>query len=231
MLSLPLVLFMLAGGLGTQFPFPGPGMPHAQAASCTTPTGTTLTESFGDSTGTSCWNSGPSTCNNSWTIGQGTAFSIVSSPGTPPSNTSCANSLQMALAGADTEIYRALSKTQATAFDWYGEIYLTSHSIAQWNTVNIVTFDNRAQLAFFNSGGTLILIGRGSDNSSGITINTGTWYKVRLHLATGTGASYVSVNDGANDTFTQNANDVSSMVIGTNDSVTYTLLFGYVRVD
>jgi hypothetical protein len=200
------------------------------AASCTTPTGTTLTESFGDSS-TSCWTSGPSTCNNTWTINLGTAHSIINSPGTPPANTSCTKSLQIAQAGAEAEVYIALGKAAATPMDWYGEVYLTSHSLDSYATADLVGFSLRASLSIFNAGGDLYLIGRGSSNSEGTLITTGTWYKVRVHLEAGANASYVSVNDGASDTFTQNAETATNLVIGANDTVTYTAVYGYMRVD
>jgi hypothetical protein len=58
------------------------------AASCTTPTGDELTESFGDST-TSCWSGGDSLCNNTWTVQAGTP-TIANVTGTPAENTACA---------------------------------------------------------------------------------------------------------------------------------------------
>src|SRR5690348_9928695 len=80
----------------------------APAPSCTAPTGTNFTESFGDSS-TSCWSGGPASCTGTWTVGAGTAHSIVSSPGTPPANAACAYSLQMAVPASTAYITRTFT--------------------------------------------------------------------------------------------------------------------------
>lgn len=229
-------LLLCATSLWAQaWPFPGPGL----APSCTTPAGTNFTESFGDGA-ISCGFGSYVGCDQFWESVTGTQ-SITSSPSGAPSGV-CANSAQVVTAGAASYMRTAGSFQtipSGTTFDLYTAVYIVSESLANSNTLRLVTpaasntgGTNAASLILTKSGGQLALIGRGSNDSATAAISTGTWYEVRMHVESGAAASYISVNGGANKTFTANAQATAWMVLGANSStVTATADIGYVKVD
>lgn len=210
-------------------------------ASCSTPTGTTLTESFGDST-TSCWTSGPSTCNNTWTIGDGTAHSIITSPSGASDNTACSNSLQFAYSGGSEYILKSVTgKDVNTAVDLELLIRFSAWTIASYDAAQVLTLSQytdltgfRLSLNVYNAGGTYKLRAGGtgsSDDTTSLSLNT--WYLVNIHLETGTNASSISVNSNTPTTFTQGAYNATYIGFGRASSTTNTStsIVGYLTLD
>lgn len=190
------------------------------AAGCTTPTGTHVTESWGDSS-TSCWAAGPSSCNNTWTIGLGTAQSIITSPAGAPANTACSNSLQMNVPAANDYLSLAYSAI-STNFDMTGTFYVNTFPTSG-NRVMMLCIGNTN----CNSGNDLALVvldnnnvgsgttvyggsfGSGS-NSTPQSITTATWYTFDLHWDTTAANCSFVLNGGAAHTFTCSVNGTTT---------------------
>jgi hypothetical protein len=196
-------------------------------ATCTTPTGTTLTESFGDST-TSCWTSGPTTCNNTWTIGAG-APSIAASPGTPAANTACTNSLLCSgVNGAEVNVIRAFPAPidDAVSYNVIFYLYMANEAIANSSEARILyTRASNANIMMFitlKSAWNSILTLRGSgltDSTDTQALSVNTWYKVTLSYGgQGAGACSLQVDSGTPVTFTAQAQaDTNDVQVGLVD--------------
>ena len=192
-----------------------PLMSGPQPTGCTTPSGTTVTESFGDSS-TLCWTSGPSNCNQTWKIGSGSIQSIISSPGTPPANTACANSMQMTTSGSNDFIYKdGFGILSSSNYDVRGTIYVSS-GISLGNAVTILCWVQNAStdcdlsnaivsIRLGNPSGTSQLWGMGSDQGMGINITLSAWHTFVLHHDSTAANCYLAVDGGAHDAFTCNA--------------------------
>ena len=181
------------------------------AAGCTTPTGTHVTESWGDSS-TSCWAAGPSSCNNTWTIGLGTAESIISTPAGAPANTACANSLQMNVPAANDYISLSFG-TLSTAFDVTGSIYVPTFptsgnrvmaicigntNCSSGNDYALVVLDNNSV-----GSGTTIYGGSFSagTNSTPQAVTASTWHTFDLHWDPTAANCAFTLDGGASHTF------------------------------
>lgn len=198
-------------------------------AGCSTPTGTALTESFGDSS-ISCWTSGPTTCDNTWTV-TGSGNSIVTSPAGSPANSACANSFQLVGTASTQFITRNITSIpEATAVDVYAYLYVTSEALGTYTSRTLLAVTGAATRATVHlyraDAGTLYLRGSGLTNSANVSITTGTWYKVRLHAETGTDVSYITVNDGSAQTFTQGAYAATQVQVGSGSAVTWEIVVG-----
>lgn len=197
---------------------------------CTTPTGTTLTESFGDAT-ILCWTSGPTTCNNTWTVGA-SGVSIITSPSGAPDNTACANSLKIVHSSSAAYISLAYASAQTTPVDVYTYIQIVSESLPNSSGTYLLRlpeseiYNNRGYILLYKVSGELYLIGIGVSFSNLVAVSAGTWYKVQIHLESGTNASYLKVNDGTAQTFTQGAQNAGYVTIGDQNSQTLTWVMG-----
>jgi uncharacterized protein YjdB len=199
-----------------------------------TPTGSTFTELFGNSSNL-CWNGGPSSCDQLW-IAQGSAQSIAATPGSPPPNTAGPNSLQMVEpAGIPSYIYTTGTFPRipsGTPFDLYFTLDVTSQTMAAYDLTTLITpssaadgSDYPAEISFGYDGANLQLQAAGSTFAASVNISLNAWHTVQLHLDAGTNASYIVVDGGAPDTFTTNARDFAYLVVGSAggnvDAVTY----------
>jgi len=201
----------------------------------TTPKGTTFTESFGDSS-TLCWTGGPSSCDQLWVVAKGAGQSIVPTPGTPPQNTASSNSLQMIeTAGSNAFIYTAGTfprMPSGTAFDLYLTLNVASQSMKAFDITRLITASSTsdgteypAQISFRYDGTHFQLLAAGSTSAPPVTIALNSWHSLQLHVDSGTSASYLIVDGGAQNTFTENAKDFAEVVVGTAggnfDAMTY----------
>src|ERR1700682_4828247 len=219
------------------------GSNSANISISTTPTGSTFTESFGDSLSL-CWTGGPSSCDQLWVVAKGSAQAIVATPGTPPPNTASSNSLQMVeTAGINSYLYTTGSFPRipsGTAFDLHFTLDVSSQAMNAQDTTRLMTPSSLkdesqwpAQVSFRFDGTNLQLLAGGSTSASPINISLNSWHTVQLHVDTGTNASYIVVDGGAHNTFTENAIDFVDLVIGPAsgnfDAMTYYI--GNVYVD
>lgn len=189
----------------------------------TTPTGSTFTESFGDSANP-CWTGGPSSCDQMW-VAQGSAQSIVATPGSPAPNTAGANSLQMMEpAGSAGYIYTTGSFPRVpygTPFDLYFTLDVTSQAMHAYDLTRLITVANDvggteypAQISFGFDGTHFQLQAGGSSFTSNVNLSLNAWHTVQLHLAPGTNASFMGIDGGAPNTFTEDAKDFAYLVVG-----------------
>lgn len=201
---------------------------------CTTPTGTTLTESFGEGSQL-CWVGGPSTCNYTWSVGTGTAQTIEAMTGTPPANTACANAIKINTASPGNVVYLAGFPRipSGTAFDVYFTFTLDSTvGMATYSNVALVRMGTDADggsntvfsTGFYKVGSTTKLGGSG-----GVAITEGKAYQVHIHVEPGTGASYTDVG-GTSYTWTASAKDALYLILGTTSS-SYVAHIGNIRID
>lgn len=204
--------------------------------SCTTPTGTVLTESFGDASA-SCWSSGPSTCNNTWTVAAGTGQSLISSPGTPSSNTACTNSLQLNATPGDYIYHGVTMIPYATTVDLDMWIYPVAYTdsaampILSFSRDIALNSSNRAIVVVTRNGGAYGLQAYSDAGvSSTISITVNAWHAVHLHLEDGTSLSSVSVDGGTAATFTHYTSNTNYLVLG-GASAAATTVFGALRVN
>ena len=185
------------------------------AAGCTTPTGSILTESFGDAS-TSCWTSGPTTCNNTWTVNSG-AVAIATSPAGSDTNTACTNSIQIDETGTEINIYRSITST--AVHDIIFELYVASENIANTGVYKIMGVEGSgtvAQIRLTKSGSQLQILASATTDSTPINISVSTWYHVTLHLDTTLANSSLTVG-GTTQTFTRaNVSTTSIWLSGDN---------------
>ena len=191
----------------------------------------TFSESFGDSSNL-CWSGGPSSCDQLW-VAVGSAQSIVASPGSPPPNTAGTNSLQMVEpAGSASYIYTTGTFPRILAgstFDLYFTLDVSSQGMKPYDLTRLITpstyadgSDYPAQISFAYDGTNFQLQAGGSSFTSLVNISLNTWHTVQLHLASGTNASFMIVEQ---NTFTENPRDFAYMVVGSAgghfDALTY----------
>jgi uncharacterized protein YjdB len=197
-------------------------------------TGPTFTESFGNSSNV-CWSGGPSSCNQLW-VAVGSTQSIVATPGSPPPNTAGANSLQMVEpAGSANYIYTTGTFPRIPAgstFDLYFTLDVSSQGMKPYDLTRLITpstyadgSDYLAQISFGYDGTNFQLQAGGASFASKVNISLNAWHTVQLHLAAGTNASFMVVDGGAQNTFTENPRDFAYMVVGSAggnfDALTY----------
>jgi hypothetical protein len=198
------------------------------------PSGSTFTEYFGNASNL-CWSGGPSSCDQMW-VAQGSAQSIVATPGSPPPNTAGPHSLEM-IEPAGTASYIYTTGTfprlpSGTLFDLYFTLDVTSQAMQAFDLTRLVTPSNAAdgsnypaQISFGYDGSNLQLQAGGSSFTSNVNISLNAWHTVQLHLAGGTNASFMVVDGGAMNTFTENASDFAYLVLGSAagnlDAITY----------
>lgn len=204
------------------------------AGACTSPTGTTISESFGDAS-TSCWSGGPATCGNTWTV-SGSNSSIATSQSGAPDNTVCPNALEIAASATTEYIYIAHAGSQATPIDIYGYVRVASTTMADFAIVNLIglndgtpTGNARGNVNIRHTTGTTYQFRALTTNGDALVL--GTWYKVKLHLEDGASASYMQIDDGTPTAFTQGAYDGDYIRIGLGTSNTITFQWGVVWVD
>lgn len=205
-------------------------------------TGSTFTESFGNSSNL-CWSGGPPSCDQFW-VAVGSPQSIVATPGSPPPNTAGANSLRMAEpAGTASYIYTTGTFPRVpsgTAFDLYFTVDVTSQALKAYDLTRVITpstyddgSDYPAQISFGYDGTNFQLQAGGSSSSALVNLSLNTWHTVQLHVEAGTNASYMIVDGGEQNTFSENPRDFAYMVVGSAgghfDSLTYYI--GNVYVD
>jgi hypothetical protein len=221
---------------------------NSSSQGCTTPSGSLLTESFGDA-GSLCWTGGPSTCDGTWTLTDATAAaSIGAVPGTPLSNTACTNGLTFNTTNAAAQVDKTFTQQDAnTSVDAYFTLYVTSHGIGSGSSCTIgrvttSTGTDTAKAALRNNGGQLEISGVGAASGARITILTGDWYQVRLHTDATEANSYISLDgdvgcaNGAADTagckkFTANGNARGRLYLGPFDARTVNLTIGNAYVE
>jgi hypothetical protein len=199
-----------------------------------TPSGSTFNESFGNASSL-CWSGGPSSCDQLW-VPQGSAQSIVATPGSAPPNTAGPHSLQMIEpAGTTSYIYTTGTFPRlpsGTPFDLYFTLDITSQAMQAFDLTRLITpstyadgSDYPAQISFEYDGSNLQLQAGGSSFTSNVNISLNAWHTVQLHLAGGTNASFMVVDGGAMNAFTENANDFAYLVLGSAagnlDAITY----------
>jgi len=183
----------------------------------------TFSESFGNSSNL-CWSGGPSSCDQLW-VAVGSAQSIVASPGSPPPNTAGTNSLQMVEpAGSASYIYTTGTFPRISAgstFDLYFTLDVSSQGMKPYDLTRLITpstyadgSDYPAQISFGYDGTNFQLQAGGSSFSSKVNISLNAWHTVQLHLAGGTNASFMVVDGGAQNTFTEKARDFAYLVVG-----------------
>lgn len=208
-----------------------PGLP------CTTPTGTHFTESFGDSASL-CWSSGPSSCNNTWTITGTPSQSIIQTPASPPANTACTNSVQIALPANAAASITATYTGIATSFDVLGTIRVSSLPASNAAvafclaasgqtcvSTNLAKFviDNGS---FCTAGGNFVAV-TGAGNSTCVPFSINTWYTFDLHRDSTAANCSLSINGGAANAFTCGSGTPAVIMVGTdsttNPAMTYAI--------
>jgi hypothetical protein len=183
----------------------------------------TFNESFGDSSNL-CWSGGPSSCDQLW-VAVGSAQSTVASPGSPPPNTAGTNSLQMVEpAGSASYIYTTGTFPRISAgstFDLYFTLDVGSQGMKPYDLSRLITpstyadgSDYPAQISFGYDGTNLQLQAGGSSFTSKVNISLNAWHTVQLHVAGGPNASFMVVDGGAQNTFTEKARDFAYLVVG-----------------
>ena len=198
------------------------------------PSGSTFTESFGNSSNL-CWNGGPSSCDQMW-MAQGSPQSIVATPGSPPPNTAGPHSLQMIEpTGSASYIYSTGTFPRlpaGTSFDLSFTLDVTSQAMQASDIARLITPSNAAdgsdypaQISFGYDGTNLQLQAGGSTFTSSVNLSLNTWHTVQLHVAGGTNASFMVVDAGAMNTFTENPSDFAYLAVGSAagnlDAMTY----------
>ena len=183
----------------------------------------TFSESFGDSSNL-CWSGGPPSCDQLW-VAVGSAQSIVATPGSPPPNTAGTNSLQMVEpAGSASYIYTTGTFPRIPAgstFDLYFTLDVSSQGMKPYDLTRLITpstyadgSDYPAQISFGYDGTNFQLQAGGSSFSSKVNISLNAWHTVQLHVAGGTNASFMVVDGGAQNAFTERARDFAYLVVG-----------------
>jgi hypothetical protein len=119
-----------------------------------------------------------------------------------------------------------------TPFDLYFTLDITSQAMQAFDLTRLITPSTYAdgsgypaQISFEYDGSNLQLQAGGSSFTSNVNISLNAWHTVQLHLAGGTNASFMVVDGGAMNAFTENANDFAYLVLGSAagnlDAITY----------
>jgi hypothetical protein len=209
--------------------------PGGVTASCTTPTGDELTESFGDSSSL-CWTDGSSVCNNTWTHGGGT-LSIEDSPGTPPSNTACAKSLKFDSTSAVTRATiavpgGAIAGDEAVTINF--SVYIDSSTIDAWDSTGLVALNNFSEgilhvdaiaiVRLLRNTGTegvaTHLRATGGATSCMLAISEDTWYDVTLTIPASDAGdqSTMAIAGGSSCNFTKDTDASGYIHVGASDT-------------
>ena len=200
----------------------------------TTPSGSTFNESFGDSSNL-CWSGGPVACDQLW-VAVGSAQSIVPTPGSAAPNMAGANSLQtVEPSGSASYIYTTGSFPRipaGTAFDLYFTLDVTSQAMQASDVTPLIIPSNvadgsdyPAEISFHYDGSNLQLQAGGSSFTSNMNVSLNSWHTVQVHVAAGANSSFIVVDGGAKNTFTENSRDFAYLVVGSAaanfDAITY----------
>jgi hypothetical protein len=207
------------------------------AAACTTPSGTTLTESFGEGS-TLCWSGGTSVCNSLWAK-TGTGISIAASPGAPAANTDCANSLAIVNPAASTNyVVLPLPVTipSGTAYTFEMGFYVTSHAIDAWNVEYMMalgstvgTGDIAAGVLWFTTGPTDLEV-EPWNNTERQVLSIGAWHT--LVISVNGASSYLAIDGGTHRVFTAGAKDTNYIILGQQTSgYAISWSIGYLKID
>lgn len=184
--------------------------------SCTTPTGTTLTESFGDSV-SMCWSGGSSSCNNLWAVSAGSPS--ITDSGTFLDNTVCAKSLSFGSAVAMNTVGTfplILSTDPLDLYIWLKPTTAGTPSYADWYQMTNSSGTYRAEFKLSYTNPNLEAYCYGSNNTTHRNLRVNDWNLLHFHAEPGTSAShcYITTYNGTavansyDDTFTQNNVDV-----------------------
>lgn len=219
-------------------------LPGQGGVTCNTPTGTTFTESFGDSSTSNSWGNGT---NAAWaaTIGTGGSASIVASPAGAPANTACANSLSL-VTGTTNTFIQTVGYTPtvpaATAFTVTLQVYVTATSLGAFNreVLYAPSADSSAvnipcRLDWHNNSPNLVI--NAENAASAVSGDTGTvslntWHTVQLVdsgttcLASLDGVNTTTVAVSSNSWIYQAVGDIA----GTTQSVSYNIGYEDVSV-
>ena len=178
----------------------GAGMP---VAGCTTPSGTVLSESFGD---------GGTDTDATWaTSGDSYTYKHELQASSPAG--SCTYGLLHDTANESGErVYWDngsgidYSNTNVTIeFSLYVNSFTIDNSaniiFMSWATANAGSINNTITVRFYKtSGGALQLFAGGASNSTFVGISTETWYTVKIHINTTAASSYFQVTGGGSTT-------------------------------
>jgi hypothetical protein len=119
-----------------------------------------------------------------------------------------------------------------TPFDLYFTLDVTSQSMQASDVTRLIIPSNApdgsnypAQISFHYDGSNLQLQAGGSSFTSNVNLSLNAWHTVQLHVGGGTNASFMVVDGGAMNAFTENANDFAYLVLGSAagnlDAITY----------
>ena len=213
----------------------------AAAPACTTPTGDELTESFGEGS-TSCWTSGSSVCNNTWTVATGSP-SIANVPAGAADNTACtkglyfdaAESLRVDL-GDGTISNNVQVVINAT-------IYIDSSSMAGYALVNLLSLNGTAggipsstayaalaitrQTSLTGSATKFRVVGA---STCDIDFSEDTWYNITITLDAAGAANGSTLSDGTNSCNFTRDTDASRYVHVGASAVNVVGYIGNIRV-
>lgn len=212
------------------------------AASCATPTGDELTDSFGDGS-TSCWTSGPSSCDGTWTISTGT-FSIDDTPAGAPSNTACAKSLKIDSTSAVLSMYRDIPIANNVAVTYTFSFFGNDISAPAYGSVRLISYTATANPADSNrytavfvarpgAGTTQYIRVYGATDYCDLAFNNDAWNNLVITLpASDAGEQSTAANNGgAACTFTRGTASSRYFHVGASITGAAVLWMGNVKID
>jgi hypothetical protein len=238
------VLFLLSAVAAAQIgiPFPGPG---GVEAGCATPSGTTMTEPFGEGTNLFA-DGGASGAAQLWNITAGSA-ALTASPAGAPANTVCATSLHITQANTTklsvwtTTQFQSIPAATTVDVDMY--FYLASTTLAAWGNQRFFSLaadsagaTSPGQVLWHqSSAGSYNLYASGSTTSNTSSANTAfvlnTWTRLRLHYDATAANCSIRVNSAAAETFTCNAQPIYYAAFGDNSSTKgFDFYIGYLSI-
>jgi hypothetical protein len=203
-------------------------------ASCATPTGDELTESFGDAS-SSCWSGGDSLCNNTWTVFTGSP-TIADVPAGSPSNTACTKGLSFDTTSAAATVLKDLgdgiipNNVQVVITF---SMYIDSSSIGAYSTTALVALNgsNSAMesTTFYSyvglnkstagAGSANKIIASGNSDSCTLDFTEDTWYNITLTLDAAASAEGSTLSDGSNScNFTRDTDASRYLWVGAPDT-------------
>jgi hypothetical protein len=228
----------------------------AGVVACSTPSGSIVSEGFGEGS-TACYSGATgddATCSLTWTVsGDSVTWHHTLQAGSPTG--SCTYGLNSNTANESTErIYYDTVTTYAAAtnLDLEFSIYFNSYAVdagafiqlISWGALNTGATGYNVTFALYNVTGTYQIGLYGASGSTKVTVSTATWYTVKIHLDATAASSYFQVTGGGSTTcdtasectFSRsNAADNRYLVIGslsgegTGESVDYEI--GYITLN
>lgn len=190
------------------------------------PSGTIWRESFGNVTpgGTACWSGATGSglqCQQEMAVASGSGETITTAAtcGSAPFT----NALKLPGSTVTVPVLYSyppyLSLSTGATYDFFAYFCYDSAVTTGFDAIfqlGIPSSSNQAFQVLFNGNGSGQIFANSSTSSTAVSVSTGVWHLLHVHIIGGSASSYFNVDNGAQQTFTATSNDAVRMLIQGN---------------